>query len=126
MLKAKVLDNMEYFTAIANNGYDGTIEMALIPDTFKVTILKEMLDTKKVQFEQSDQQPAPFALLFEFEGDVKATRHAMYYCKATRPNIENSTKGQGIEPKTETLNLTCRTLQEQHLSRLKQQMKQIK
>lgn len=34
----------------------------------------------------------------------------MYYCKATRPNIESSTKGQGIEPKTETLNLTCRTM----------------
>lgn len=37
-------------------------------------------------------------------------RHAMYYCKAARPNIESSTKGQGIEPKTETLNLTCRSM----------------
>ena len=103
-------DNVEYFTAIANNGYDGTLEMALIPDTFKSTVLKEVLDTNKVQFEENDKQPAPFALLFEFEGDVKATRHAMYYCKAARPNIESSTKGQGIEPKTETLNLTCRSV----------------
>lgn len=103
-------DNMEYFTAIANNGYDGTLEMALIPDSFKVTVLKEVLDTNKVQFEESDKQPAPFALLFEFEGDIKATRHVMYYCKASRPNIESSTKGQGIEPKTETLNLTCRSM----------------
>lgn len=103
-------DNMEYFTAIANNGYDGTIEMALIPDDFKVTILIEVIDTNKVQFEESDKQPAPFALLFEFEGDIKATRHLMYNCKAARPNIESSTKGQGIEPKTETLNLTCRSM----------------
>lgn len=73
-------------------------------------ILKEVVDTKKVQFEENDKQPGPFALLFEFEGDVKATRHAMYYCKASRPNLESSTKGQGIEPKTETLNLTCRTI----------------
>ena len=103
-------DDIEYFTAIANNGYDGSIEMALIPDSFKVTILKEVIDAKKVQFEECDKQPAPFALLFEFSGDVKGTRHLMYYCKATRPNIENGTKSQGIEPKTETLNLTCRTL----------------
>lgn len=103
-------DDMEYYTAIANNGYDGSIEMALIPDSFKVTILKEIVDAKKVQFEESDKQPAPFALLFEFAGDVKATRHVMYYCKATRPNIESGTKGQSIEPKTETLNLTCRNL----------------
>lgn len=103
-------DNVEYFTAIANNGYDGTLEMALIPDAFKSTVLKEVLDTNKVQFEENDKQPAPFALLFEFEGDSKATRHAMYYCKATRPNIESSTKGQSIEPKTETLNLTCRSM----------------
>ena len=103
-------DNMEYFTAIANNGYDGTLEMALIPDSFKVTILKEVLDTNKVQFEENDKQPAPFALLFEFDGDNSATRHVMYFCKATRPNIESSTKGQSIEPKTETLTLTCRTI----------------
>lgn len=103
-------DNTEYFTTIANNGYDGTLEMALIPDTFKVEILKEVLDSKKVQFEENDRQPAPFALLFEFEGDVKAIRHVMYYCKAARPNIESLTKGQTIEPKSETLNLTCRSI----------------
>ncbi|WP_410496804.1 phage tail protein [Cellulosilyticum sp. ST5] len=103
-------DNVEYFTAIANNGYDGTLEMALIPDSFKVTILKEVLDTNKVQFEENDKQPAPFALLFEFDGDSSSTRHVMYNCKATRPNIESSTKGQSIEPKTETLTLTCRSL----------------
>ncbi len=103
-------DNVEYFTAIANNGYDGTLEMALVPDSFKVTILKEVMDAHKVQFEENDQQPGAFALLFEFEGDRRATRHIMYYCKANRPNVESNTKGQGIEPKTETLNMTCRSL----------------
>lgn len=53
-------DDIEYFTVIANNGYDGSIEMALIPNSFKVTILKEVIDAKKVQFEESDKQPAPF------------------------------------------------------------------
>lgn len=84
--------------------------MSLIPDSFKVTTLKEVIDAKKVQFEENDKQPAPFAWWFEFSGDIKAIRHILYYCKATRPNIESSTKGQGIEPKTETLNLTCKNL----------------
>lgn len=101
-------DDIEYFTAIANNGYDGTLELALVPDGFSKDVLGETEDTNNVLFEDSEVLPKPFALLFEFKGDVNAKRHVMYYCKATRPNIESGTKGQSIEPKTETLNLTCR------------------
>lgn len=103
-------DDEEYFTAIANNGYDGTLEMALIPDSFKTGALGEILDTKKVLIEKMDAEIKPFALLFEFKGDAKARRHALYYCKATRPNVESGTKTSSIEVKTETLNLTSRNI----------------
>lgn len=101
-------DNIEYFTAIANNGYDGTVEFALIPDDFKENIMGEVVDSNGVAFEDSDAQPKAFALLFEFKGDEHGIRHVMYNCKATRPNIDGNTKGQSVEVKTETLNLTCR------------------
>lgn len=104
-------DDIEYFTAIANNGYDGTAEFALLPDEFLSQALgEEMSTTDKVMVENSKALAKNFAFLFEFTGDEKATRHVLYNVKATRPNIEGNTKGSSIEVKTETITLTARPL----------------
>lgn len=105
-------DNVEYFTAIANNGYDGELEMALIPDEFKVEVLGEEVDAKGVQFEDANSQPKQIAILFQFEGDIKAKRHVLYNCKAARPTVESGTKGESLEPKTSTLTFSARPIVE--------------
>ena len=101
-------DGIVYFRSVANNGYSGELEIALIPEWFRTDILLETLDSNGVLVEKSDQaESVKFALLFEFDGDVRAIRHVMYNCTASRPSIESETKEETIEPGTETLSLTA-------------------
>ena len=73
-------------------------------------MLKESLDTNQVLVENANVETANFALLFEFDGDVKKIRHVLYNCSAARPNIESSTNEEEIEVQTETLALTAAPL----------------
>ena len=101
-------DNINYWIGNSNAGYSGTLEMALIPEWFRTEILKEILDKNGVLVERSDiTETEKFALLFEFDGDVRAIRHVLYNCSASRPSIESETKEDTIEPGTETLSLTA-------------------
>ena len=100
-------DNIAYYTTYANNGYSGSLELALIPDAFRKDVLGEIEDNKDVLVEEQGAPSVHFALMFQFEGDVKATRHVMYNCVASRPTTNGSTKEASIEPQTETINLTA-------------------
>ena len=103
-------DDMVYYTTVANNGYSGDLEMALIPDHFRKEILKETEDANGVMVEDSTVEPEHFALLFEFSGDKKKIRHCMYYCTAARPTIEGKTNEDSKEVQTETLEITATPL----------------
>lgn len=101
-------DGIVYFRTVTNNGYSGELEIALIPEWFRTEILQETLDAKGVLVENSNTaESVKFALLFEFDGDIKAIRHVLYNCTASRPSIESQTKEDTIEPGTETLSLTA-------------------
>ena len=101
-------DNIDYYVSVSNNGYSGELELALIPDSFLTTVMGEQTDaTAGLQYELSDAKPKAFALLFQFEGDVNATRHVFYNCKATRPTVNSQTTDTSIEPVTETINITA-------------------
>lgn len=100
-------DDMLYFTTTANNGYEGDLEVALIPDSFKVDVLGYKEDANGVLFEDSQAISKDFALLFEFKGDKNATRHVLYNVNANRPNQSSTTKGETVEVQTETLSMTA-------------------
>lgn len=103
-------DNIAYYTSVANNGYEGELELAKIPDTFLKDVLGYVEDKNKVLFEDAGAAVTHFALLFQFEGDAHARRHVLYNCTAARPSVSGSTKEESIEPQTETLSITATTV----------------
>lgn len=99
-------DNINYWVGQSNNGYEGDLETALIPESFKIDVLGEVIDGNGVALENVDAKTVPFALMFQFEGDDKATRHVLYNCTATRPSVTGNTTDEEIEPQTETVTIT--------------------
>ena len=92
-------DDMLYYSASNNQGYDGTLSVATIPEKFAIDALGEELDeVDGLIHEMADSKGKPFALMFEFDGDVKATRHILYNCTANRPTISSATKTGTAEP----------------------------
>lgn len=99
-------DNIDYWIGQSNNGYSGDFESALIPESFYTDVLGYVADTNGVLVEDAEAPTVYFALLFQFEGDEKATRHVLYKCSATRASVSGATTEETIEPQTETLTLT--------------------
>lgn len=100
-------DNIKYWVGNNNQGYSGSLELALIPDQFKTDCLGELTSNKQVLLEDVDAALGHFALLFQFEGDKNHRRHVLYNCTASRPSLSGSTKADSIEPQTETINVSA-------------------
>lgn len=106
-------DNIVYFDVKTNAGYEGDLEIALIPDSFRINVLgEEEMDGMLV--ENSDAQGKEFALMFQFEGDASGRRHVLYRCSSGRPDIASSTKEESTTPNTSTLTITCMARENDH------------
>lgn len=101
-------DDEAYYEENTNNGYTGSLEMALIPDEFRVDVLGDTLDINGALIENRDAVVKKFALLFEFDGDKNKTRHVVYNVLPSRPSIAGETKTNTKEPKTDSMDITAR------------------
>lgn len=101
-------DDVAYFEENANEGYTGSLEMALIPDEFRVDVLGDEIDANGALIENRDAKVNTFALMFEFDGDRKKTRHVIYNVFPTRPSITGSTRGKTKEPQTESMDIVAK------------------
>ena len=103
-------DNIVYYTSVANNGYEGDLELAKLPDSFLKDVLGYVEDVNDVLYEDANAPVIHFALMFQFEGDTHARRHVLYNCVANRPTVSGSTKEESIEPQTESVTITATTI----------------
>lgn len=103
-------DGIAYYVINNNMGYDGDLELALIPESFRIDVLRETLDENNVLIENSGAEIHPFAMLFEFDGDIRHIRHVLYNCSASRPGIEGKTNEESREVQTETLTIKATPL----------------
>lgn len=100
-------DGIDYIVNTSNNGYSGSITFVKVPDNFRRDCLAEKIDTVNgIQYEDANAEPNPFALIFEFLGDVKSTRHILYNNIATRIPFVAENKDNQKEPDTEEMEIT--------------------
>lgn len=99
-------DDMIYWNQYSNNGYEGELEIALIPEEFEVQILGYLKDKNGAIVESNSSKAKNYAMAFEFDGDVTQTRHIFYNCSSSRPNIEGATTEDKTEPQTDTISIT--------------------
>ena len=112
-------DDIAYYIVNSNNGYDGTLELALIPEDFQKDCLGSQVDDDGLLVESATDNGRNFALLFEFTGDAKAIRHCLYYCKANYGSVEGETKGETAEVKTEELTFKASPLPDSEIIKAK-------
>ena len=99
-------DNTKYFSDATNQGYTGTLEVALINEKFRTDILGQFKDVNGALIENASDTLGDFALGCQFEGDSTGTRYWFYLCKVTRPSVASQTIETSKTPVTDTLNIT--------------------
>lgn len=99
-------DDSRYYVTYNMSGYEGDFESAQIPLWVKINIFGDTYDANGVLHENNAAQPKNFALLFEFDGDKRKTRHVLYNATMTRPSIASATKEEDAEVQTETATIS--------------------
>ena len=98
-------DNVIYFSSTANQGYEGDLEIAMIPDAIRTSILGETVDSNGAYVETSADKAVGFAFGFQINGDTENRKFWYYNCSVTRPTTSSGTIEATITPNTDTLTI---------------------
>lgn len=104
-------DDGVYFESDANDGYTGDLEMALVPDDFKVDVFGWEKGKDGGLYEIAGALHNHIALIGEFATDAVAKRVVFYDVFCGRPSIEQETKQKTMNVLTQKMSITCRPIE---------------
>lgn len=114
-------DNSAYYTTFSGGGqYEGTLEIANVPEEFSVKCLGEKRITgHNLISESSNPIKQEFALLFQVEGDKYENMYCFFRCTCSRPTVSSETTTETTEPHTVELSFTAIPRESDELVKLK-------
>lgn len=99
-------DGVYYVPAGASTGYTGNLEVALMPDVVKTTLMAFVADAAATMVELRDAVTKFFGMTFEIASDDKARKLVYYKCQFGRINLAASTNTNTKTPATDTAPIT--------------------
>ena len=81
--------------------------MSEIPEEIEKMIFNTVTTEEGNLAEDANVLPNNVALMFQFEGDVSATKHIFYKVVFARPNVEGETKEESTDPATTSMDITA-------------------
>lgn len=107
----KYADNVLYVRIPVNQGYDGTLSVFYVPDSFARDVLGMTFDQNGVLVEGSGAAITEFALMGEFDTDTtRKKRWLMYNCTAGRSDLNGATKEDTVDPQAFSIPITAAPL----------------
>ena len=97
-------DDIIYYRSGGAKGYDISVELAYLPETFYTEVLGSASDTNNVQMENNTDTIKSIALLGQFDGDAHKRLWVFYNCTPERPEFSGATS-RSKTPKTITIKM---------------------
>lgn len=100
-------DGIVYYMSEANNGYEGDLEIAKVPEYMLVDVFGMTLGADGVITENANTEIKPVALMYKADGDRIDTDYVLYKCILGRPGIGSTTNTETKEPQTQTMSISA-------------------
>lgn len=100
-------DDYSYFVLGNNTGYSGSFVSALVPEDVEISVYGQSKDANGAITEAEGDTISYIALMFEFALDASGRRYVFYRNMLSRHAVASTTKGETIEPQTDTVSFTA-------------------
>lgn len=104
-------DDGVYFECDESDGYTGDLEIALVPDGFKIDVFGWEKSKDGGLYEIAGAPHKHIALMGEMATDVVAKRVVFYDVFCGRPTVSTQTRQKGMSVQTQKMSITCRPVE---------------